>query len=184
MKEIFLIYNKNRIIWIDKKRRIDMIEKIVENYLKTGQIDEEALEEMIRVGVRKGKKPKTDPKKRKKAKEYYKKHKAEILKKAKEYRKKNKKKLVAYAKAYRKKFGEAVEEKDWQGLLEQLQELLDMAEEIDAVLSVVISKAIDEIEAGQVEDEDFEEYKTMIEEIYDALIGEEEGDGDEETNDK
>ncbi len=156
--------------------------KIVESYLQTGEIDTEALNEMIRVGVRKGKKPKTDPKKRKKAREYYKKHKAQILKKAKEYRKKNKKKLQAYAKAYRKKFGESVEEKDWQSLLEALQELLDITEEIDPVLTVILAKAVDEIESGQVEDEDYEEYLKIVEEITEALTPEEDDD-DTETDD-
>lgn len=158
------------------------VKKIVESYLHTGEIDTDVLNEMIRVGVRKGKKPKTDPKKRKKAREYYKKHRAEILKKAKEYRKKNKKKLQAYAKAYKQKFGESVEEKDWQALLETLQELLDIVEEIDPVLTVALAKAVNEIEGGQVEDEDYEEYLKMVEEITEALTSEEDDD-DTETDD-
>ncbi len=148
------------------------VKLLVEQYLETGEVDPMLVSEAIRVGVRKGKTPKTDPEKRKKAKEYYKKHRAEILKKAKEYRKKNKKKLQAYAKAYRQKFGESVEEKDWQALLETLQELLDIAEEVDPVLTVLIYKAINDIDAGQVEEEDYQDYKEMIDEITQALIGE------------
>ena len=155
-----------------------MIKTLVEKYLQTGLVDPQLLEGALKVGSRRGKTPKTDIEKRKKARQYYMKHRAEILKKAKLYRMKNKRRLAAYAKAYRKKFGESLE--TWDDILAQLNDLLDVAEEVDSRLALIILQAINEIETGLVSDEDLPDYQEMVAEIEDILYGD---TGDDSSDD-
>ncbi len=159
-----------------------MVKRLVENYLETGLVDPQLLEAAIKVGTRRGKTPKTDIEKRKKAREYYRKHKAEILKKAKLYRMKNKKRLSAYAKAYRKKFGESSLE-TWDDILAQLNSLLDVAEEVDSRLALIILQAINEIETGLVSDEELPDYQQLVMDVEEILYGNSEDSTDDMSDD-
>ncbi|MCX7726862.1 MAG: hypothetical protein N2053_08430 [Chitinispirillaceae bacterium] len=145
---------------------------IVDEFLRTGLVDPQTLEEAIRVGVRRGKKPKTNIDTRKKAKLYYKQHKAEILKKMKQYRMKNKRQLAAYAKAYRKKFGEAVEDagKDLDLLSASFELLLAIGVfSDDEELQEKASEILDEIYSQEIDDATYEELKSILLDAVDSL---------------